>query len=600
MGQLRLCVESDDQYLAGDEDRQGTSVVRLGRDKFALGVLDFERPGELALIELIAFLEHVSRCPCRESRTNVLDQVATGIAHACLVRTADIGEADAEGREHCRESRHQDLTHAVDAGRTTSAHRSGAAECREGCGARIHDELGEGLRHAGEVGLLHFDQGFFEADAEGLGDRRGDHRAGTLRVEAEPTVEVRIAVEDTQQQVDVGDGRLAAAETEASRARCSTDALGSYMDPTFANLDDRAATDSTGMDVAHREGDRHTSDAAASGRADFGVVNRSDVGRRATDVDHQHVLEAVRRGKGSGAFEPAARTGGVRLQCNRLGHAGGCTVIAVDQERVLDLVFAEAFLGVVEESLHDRVQEGIDQARPDATATAAIIGEVPGIEEGHGPQQVPRELAKQHVAQPPLPFTACLTDRHDDSRGAVGREPVDLLNELELELLVRSLDIDDRNAVTDHRVEKIGLAGGGAQFLEDTQVIGDQAQIWSFALDEGVGSLSRRIADVPGVMEQSLQVGLAVYLGRRFGYPVEQALGQVEWRRQGLGELEVLPVPDADVRQRPAVVDVDELVHVRSLGSKLWCAPWVFRGARSASGSSHQRDVSHNRTSSIA
>ena len=74
-----------------------------------------------------------------------------------------------------------------------------------------------------------------------------------------------------------------------------------------------------------------------------------------------------------------------------------------------------------------------------------------------------RELAQQDVAQPPLARTVGVTDRDDDAGGAIGRELVDLLHEVEDESLLISVRVDDRNPRTDEGIEEAGLGLGRSQ-----------------------------------------------------------------------------------------------------------------------------------------
>jgi hypothetical protein len=68
------------------------------------------------------------------------------------------------------------------------------------------------------------------------------------------------------------------------------------------------------------------------------------------------------------------------------------------------------------------------------------------------------------------------------------------------------------------------------------------------------GLPARRQPKAPPVQ----QLFLAVYQGRCFRQPVEQAADQIERRGQRLRVAHLIAVNDADVRKRAAVVNVDQ------------------------------------------
>ncbi|MPM68187.1 hypothetical protein SDC9_115118 [bioreactor metagenome] len=322
VGQHRVrqrCGDSEPQghLLAGCLDRVA-GVVGMGPDEGAVGLLHGQVPRGPAVGEVVALLEHVPLGPGHQLLMGRPDRLGRGGRDADLVRLADVGEGDAEGGEHRGRPWDEHVAHPGDAGRAGGAHRPGAAE--RGKGGVRGDDVGEAVGEGREVGLLHPDQGLLQRDAERLGDGLGDHRPGALRVQPEGPVHVRVGVEHAEQQVDVGDGRPAAAEAEAGGAGRGAHRPRADGDLPVLHGDDGGAAHPLGVHVAHRVGDRHALDAPPPVGGDLAAADDADVGRGAADVHHHGVCQPVDPGQRRGALQTAARAGGVRLEGDRLRH----------------------------------------------------------------------------------------------------------------------------------------------------------------------------------------------------------------------------------------------------------------------------------------
>ena len=90
----------------------------------------------------------------------------------------------------------------------------------------VLDEVGDGGCHGLEVLRLHPHQRLGEADPERIGDGLGDHRPGATGVEVQLTVQVGRRVQHAEEQVDVGDGGVVTAKSEAGRAGGGTNRCG--------------------------------------------------------------------------------------------------------------------------------------------------------------------------------------------------------------------------------------------------------------------------------------------------------------------------------------------------------------------------------------
>ena len=285
------------------------------------------------------------------------------------------------------------------------------------------------------------------------------------------------------------------------------------------------------------------------------TLDAGDVGGGAADVDRDQSLETIMAGQRLRALCPAARAGAVGLDRHRPRHPGRAAVVAEHQQRPLTAGGAQLALGRIEKPLHRRVEEGVEQRGPSPPRIVGVAGDFVAVEDRHRAEQVRREGAQQGTLDRRLARRPVRpAERHDDAvgtaRGQVG-DGADDVHPLRL-----AAGRDGRDAVADERVEQVA---GQCRRVERGVV--DQPEPRPLALDDGVGALGRRIADVIGGQQQPLEIGLAEDLGAGLGQPLDQAVRQVERRRQNLGRPDLGAVDDADVGQRTAVVDVDQPAH---------------------------------------
>ena len=138
----------------------------------------------------------------------------------------------------------------------------------------------------------------------------------------------------------------------------------------------------------------------------------------------------------------------------------------------------------------------------------------------------------------------------------------------DLELDVVAGQVDDRETIVDEGGEQVLLVGRCLHAGGEVGDRGEHPDHGPAALHQGVGALSRGVADVLGCVQQPLGVRRPIEGGRRLLDAVEETLGEVVRCRQGLGEGEVATVPDANIGERATVVDVDERVHATP-------CPWI-------------------------
>jgi len=96
--------------------------------------------------------------------------------------------------------------------------------------------------------------------------------------------------------------------------------------------------------------------------------------------------------------------------------------------------------------------------------------------------------------------TVGVADRDNDAGRAIGREPVDLLHDVEDESLLVCPRIDDHNPRADEVIEEPGLALRRSQFLDDCHVVGDKADARALAFQQGVGALGGGVPDEVGAV----------------------------------------------------------------------------------------------------
>ncbi|MPM00211.1 hypothetical protein SDC9_46434 [bioreactor metagenome] len=574
--------------LAGHRDMAGVAVTQaLRRHEFKLDRAGLRQIGREALA-LGEFVDHLAlgglrHQPCRHAVAARLEpfceHVARGLLHQHLARRdqrrrgvlgqrhrialRDVARADAIGREHRRHRRHRDALDPRLVGNTAGQQRPGAAE---GHHHRVRRDLGEAMQLGRDLrleGVGHHRHRGVEIDAQRLGDVGADRRLGAAGIKPHAAAEIGGGVEQTGEKAGVGDRRLLPAAAEASGAGEGAHAFRADHDLAILHLEDRAAAGAGRDDLAQRKGDRDPLDMTATDLGDLALGALADVGGGAADVDRDRVAEAVERGEGLHPFHAATRAGGIGLDRHRLRHARGIAVIAEDQQRVFRAVFAQPVLGLEQEGLHRRVQEGVDQRRPGTAVGIAVDGEVRSIEHRHRTKQVTRIFAQHDLLHPLLGLEEALAGEADHQPvRAGGSELVDRAHDLDLGIgVVEHGRIDEADAVADQRGPDLGVMRGKLR----GQILGtlcqDQAQLRPLAFADRVGALRRRIADQVHFLEQPLHVGRAIDHFGGLLQALEEAFRQIVGCGQDLGLGHAVIRHDTDVGESPAVINVNLKCH---------------------------------------
>ena len=229
-----------------------------------------------------------------------------------LVSDDQVGGGDAERRVHRGGDRHDDPLYPEPGAEGVRVDRAGAAEGDEDEVARVVAFVDRRL--AAEVGHARVDDpldplgGVLDRDAERLGDAAADRLDRGGFVELHAAAEEGVGVDEAEDHVGVGDGRLG--PTAAVTGRPGDGAGAGRADPQRAVLDpgDRAAA---GADRLHRDGrhrDRlvvHEGDRAEQRPA---VDDQADVEAGAAHVGGHHVLLAELLGDQPRADDAADRS----------------------------------------------------------------------------------------------------------------------------------------------------------------------------------------------------------------------------------------------------------------------------------------------------
>ena len=225
-------------------------------------------------------------------------------------------------------------------------------------------------------------------------------------------------------------------------------------------------------------------------------------------------------------------------------------------------MLAQPLLGVEQKSLHRGVQERVEQAGPGAADVVAVASEqLPGEHQGHRAQQVPGVEPQQQAADAPFFGRACLAaDRHDEPAGPPPGQVIDRGDQFGAQLLVTG-ERDRGPPVADEGIQQLPLRGVGGEPADQRGVGDEQSKAGPFALHQRVRALRGGVADVVSRLEQARQALLAVQQRGGLRQAVEQAPAQVKGSGQRLGVADLLPVDDADVGERSAVVDVNQPGH---------------------------------------
>ncbi len=228
-------------------------------------------------------------------------------------------------------------------------------------------------------------------------------------------------------------------------------------------------------------------------------------------------------------------------------------------------MLAQHALGVVQEALHRRMQEGIEQAAPGTARVVAVVRELVRIQDRHGAEQMPRIAQQRQALDPALVLIQLVAAEADHQAvGAARHQLVDDADHRAFERLVVLRQVELRDAVSNQRLQQFAFIVITHQPVAILAFAHDQAQPRPLALHHRVGALRRRVADVVDVLQQRSEVRLAVDTRGDLAQHFDEALRQVVRRGQGFGVEDFGAGDYAGVGERATVVDADQQSHVRS------------------------------------
>ena len=162
--------------------------------------------------------EHIARGRLLEAMQQLFKVTLAGIVQGAVVAVRDVGEADAEGGEHRRHARNDDLLDAHALRNAACRHGAGATEGEQGRLFRLLGEHFHRLDDAGDVGLLrpprNASVGSTPSGLATFSVMATRALVGSTWVAAE----IGFRIEQTEQQVGIGHGGFGAAIAETGRA----------------------------------------------------------------------------------------------------------------------------------------------------------------------------------------------------------------------------------------------------------------------------------------------------------------------------------------------------------------------------------------------
>ena len=326
------------------------------------------------------------------------------------------------------------------------------------------------------VGVFHLQQGIVQLQSQGFGDVGGHGIGGALNVQRHAPAEVGLRIEQTAQQTRVGDGGFLAATAKAGRSGHSAHTVRPDGDVVVHNAKDRTPAGTGTHDFAHGNGHADSLHVTAPHLGHRAVEVLTDVGRGAAHVDGHAVGESIQPGECLDTFHATARTRTVGVDRHRLGHAGGVTVVAKDQQRVLGPVLTQPALCIEQEGLHGGVQEGIDHRRPSAPHDILVSRQVAPVQDGDGPQQVPWVLAQSDLLETVFHRQEVVTtEAHHQPVSAGGREVVDRLHHVHLGGIAHhGRRVQEHHTVAHQHIEHLRIVLGQAHRQVSRLGIDDQ------------------------------------------------------------------------------------------------------------------------------
>ena len=210
----------------------------------------------------------------------------------------------AQGGERSREGWGDDVRNAEGFGKSTGVKASGTAEGNESEVSRVASALdgdnADGLFHGGVHDANYSGGEFFQREiGAGFLEPLLRNAAGAIEIESKVSAEKARGLQTTEEKIGIGHSGLRA-PTVTDRAGIGSSGFGADAeDSGSVEAGERASTGADGMDVEHGNADGEASDLGVVRGFDF-TFDERDIGRRASHVESDDVVEAARTRGGSG------------------------------------------------------------------------------------------------------------------------------------------------------------------------------------------------------------------------------------------------------------------------------------------------------------
>ena len=289
----------------------------------------------------------------------------------------DVGDVEPEGGQIAGVGRHHRGNDSEKIGDLRREQPARAAEGDHRVIARVEAARGgdapDAVHLVGRGDLQHAGGGFLGRDFE-LAAELFVGRPGRIGVELQPAADQRLR-QPAEHQPGVGHRRLGAAAAIADRPRVGARALRSHLErAVFVDPGERPAAGPDRLDVEHRRLDRIALDRRVAGELGRQVADQRHVGRRAADIEGEHVPvvgEPCHMGRAEHApGRPGNQHRHRLLRRLRAGH--DAAVRLHDQERHRAGAFPDAALGMAEIGLAVGFHHDVDQGRHGALVFAVF------------------------------------------------------------------------------------------------------------------------------------------------------------------------------------------------------------------------------------
>ena len=333
---------------------------------------------------------------------------------------ADVGEHAAERGGDAGEPRYQHGGHTQLAGDGRRVHRARAAEGEERELARVvplvdRDEASR-PGHLVVDDAHHGGGGFDRVEAERLADLLPHDPCNRVDVGGRFEPRDGPGVDAAQQQVGIGDGRLAAPPAVADGAGRRARALRTDpQQPAVVDPGDAAAARADGLDVHHRHPERHSvADVLLRRRRGRATAHDGDIEARPAHVATDDVGKARRAAEMGGRDGTGGGTGHHRLHrlLTRDARRHHAAVALHHQQVVREATGPEAALEVTEVARHDRLDVAVEGRRAAAFELAHLAKDV-GTE---GDVALRPDLARDRTGAPLVIRIEVRVEEADDDR----------------------------------------------------------------------------------------------------------------------------------------------------------------------------------------